>query len=200
MDGACRVRVRGCDSLLAGVDGRRLFRVDRRRLDDSLVRLSFLLVCLLLHDADLFADPPELGRYLLLYETEAHGQDGHAEEHVDGRPDHLPLVAGVLEVGRAGYNVAEADRRDGDETKVGRLQRVPPFPYPEQQRPHEYVAGDYRHGDGEWHADLAPVFVFVVLVIVDDQRAFRVGCVAALLRFVGVLPCLGTATATTGGG
>ena len=183
-------------SLLARVDGHWHIRLNDRRLDDRLVGVSLLLVRVLLHETNLLADPTKLGCDLLLDETEAHGQDGHAEQHVDGRADHLPLVAGVLEVGRTGHDVAESDRRDCDEAEVGRLQRVPAFPHAEQQRPHEDIPGDDGHGDRERHADLSAVVVVVVFVVIHDERSFRVGSVVALLRLVRILPRLGAATAT----
>ena len=187
-------RARG--SLLARVDGNGFLRLNHRRLDDRLVGVSLVLVRVLLHETDLLADPTELGCDLLLYETEAHGQDGHAEQHVDGRADHLPLVAGVLEISRAGHDVAESDSRDGDEAEVGSLQRVPAFPHAEQERPHEDVPRDDSHGDRERHADLSALVVVVVFVVVHHQRSFRVGSVVALLCLVRILPRLGASAST----
>ena len=174
----CRRLVGLVVAVEVGHDGRRLAVVVGRRLR--------------LHQPHLLADPVELRRDLLLDQAEAHRQDGHPEQHVDSGAHHLPLVGGVLEVRRARHHVAEPDGGDGDEAEVGRLQRVPTLPNPEQQRAEENVPADDRHRDGQRHADLRLVVVFVVVVVVahvvDEHRG-------RLLRLVRVLPRLGRLTA-----
>ena len=123
------------------------------------------LLLLLVQDAELLPDPAALGDDLVLHQREAHGQDGHAEQHVHRPQQQLGLSLRVLEVG-AWHDISEADGGEGDEAEVGGLQPVPPLPQPEQHGPAEDVAADDDHGDGQRHRDVLLVQVVVVVVVV----------------------------------
>ena len=126
-------------------------------------------VGVLLHDSKLLSKPFELGHDLFLYQTEAHGQDSHTEQHVYCCSHHLPLIFRALEIGRTWDNISKSDGRDGDKAEVGSLQSIPAFPHSKQQRSHEDIAPNNSHGYSEWYTDLLIFFIFIIVVVVNNH-------------------------------
>lgn len=112
-----------------------------------------------------------------LNEVEAHGHDGHANDHVDGTSEHLHLSSSVCLASSSRYDVTEADCCYGDEAEVSRGQCTPSLPHAKQQRPHKDVSSQDGQGDGEWHSDslllILLIFVSHRWVIVFDNASLR---------------------------
>jgi len=95
---------------------------------------------------------PQLVGGLFLHQVEAHCHQRHAADEVQRAGDHL-LRAIRVEAG-ARHVVAEADRRQSDETEVGGDQRVPVLGQSEQERAEHDVAGHQKQTHVDRHAHL----------------------------------------------